>query len=251
MPRPVGTMKDTFRRLVTVSAFLVAGSALAGTALPPEFPVGGWVPPDKDTAKAEVGVSKALAKYTSKTNGCYLKTVQLMSLGKPVDLAECLQKNVAKFDKSIEKLAVPGCLDPTAVRSASDAVRTASVLPALYCEGPVDPGTGLAIPTTKAFSSAETTLGKAYGKFVASWDKCYDGAMRYVVAGLYDASSVAKLNDCLAKASATYGAALAKVFDKGEGPACLTPEVANEITNVATYAMAYTDQLFCQEDPAP
>jgi len=244
-------MKDTLRRLVTVSVFLGAGIALAGTALPPEFPVGGWVPPDKDTAKAEVGVSKALAKYTSKTTTCYLKAVKLLSLGKPMDLATCLQKNVEKYDKIVAALDVPGCLDATAVREASDAVRASSVLPGLFCEGAVDPGTGLAIPSTKEFANAETAIGKAYGKFVASWDKCYDGAMRYVVAGLYDASTVTSLNACNAKAVAAYVAALTKVFEKGDGPACLTSDVANEITNLATYAMAYTDQIFCQEDPAP
>jgi len=244
-------MKDVIRRLVPLAVVLSAATVFAGTALPPEFPIGGWVPPDKDTAKAEVGVFKAIIKYTSKTNTCYYKAVKLLSLGKPVDLAGCLAKNVDKFDKSLESFALPACLDPTAVREASDDIREASVLPALYCEGPVDAGTGLAVPTTKEIATAETAIGKAYGKFVAAWDKCFDGAMRYVVAGLYDATTADALAACLTKASDKYGDALTKVFDQGDNPDCLTPTVAAEVTNLATYAVAYTDQIFCLEDPAP
>jgi hypothetical protein len=73
---------------------------------------GGFVPPDKATAKCEHGAAKAYAKLATKIIKCHIKAAKTAFKGKPFDEEECEDGAQTKYDASIAKLKdCPACLD--------------------------------------------------------------------------------------------------------------------------------------------
>lgn len=257
-------MKGKFLATISGTAMvLVAGVALAGTPLEnPPFTNGGFVPPNKDVLKAELGSGGIVTKYTGAVTKCDQNAVKALekatTAADPVKVTEaeakhaaCVAKANTKFTDAVAKIIAkgknPACLDTTAINGIKGQLDALLAVnnPIVYCDSTqgVNVATGFNIPANKDVAKGETGVGAAAVKAGSAVAKCFNKSVDGDFKGAVDQT---KHNDCVAKASAKGLASIQKLQDKALLPACLPQVAANAIIAIGVGAGGdYTDETFC------
>ena len=164
--------------LVVVMLLLAAAAARVHGSLPFGDDDGGFVPPDKNTAKCEDAVAKKLAHFLSCVLICHVKAADKALAGKMFDEdmcengptktgSSCLEKYEAAADRVLKKATCPACLDATAMMSLTSQGETFldNLNGAIYCGGaptatPTPLPTSTPVPTNTPGCVAACTAGQ-------------------------------------------------------------------------------------------
>ncbi len=256
----------------TVGSMLtfMVSAALAVTPLPnPPFTGGGFVPPDKDTGKAEDSIAAALSKFGPAYPACIAKVVSglFAAAGDAAKVAKanagftaCVAKVNVTFDaardKAVAKGTLPACLGATQI----DALRTSLVTqiglltPIVNCEagGGTDPTSGFKIPGTKDILGAEAAVTKTAVKAGSAVGACFRKTVQGIFKAAGDGAKITAAltahDACVAQASAKGTAGIQKVVGTGTLPSCLPGATAQTLVNAAVaLGGAFTDEISCAQ----
>jgi len=142
---PKRRAQQMFRKLSTVMGLVVGlpvAAALAGTPWGGDAGPGSFIPPDKDVAKCENGLTKAAIKFA----GCVSKCDQKRASGKSdvagestCEIGDPAKSCLAKYNKTRDKIlpGCPPCVDLTKwndIAAQVEALIDAVFKPQIYCQ---------------------------------------------------------------------------------------------------------------------
>ncbi len=231
-------------RLVTLAILITATAARAGTPLPAPFSVfdGGFVPPDAATAKSTLALFKATADFATRSVTCYAKAEKSLAAAAPADLTTCLTKVEQKFDASAARLNLPACVDATAIRTSVAQVLAADMNPLTYCDGPIDPGTGLRVATSATAARGEIEVAKLSSFAYGAQDTCFYKYLRALAKGINDSADVIA---CSSKLGEKWSGKRSRLYAKGLPPACVDIDTSADIANLPVGAFFHSGDVFC------
>lgn len=260
-------MTRKFMTMLTgAAAVFVASSALAGTLLPdPPFTNGGFVPPNKDDAKAEKAVAGNLNKYGGASSKCTQKLVSASTkaagdAGKLADAAtkysDCTTKANTKYSDGAAKIASKphnACSDvgPQAAHKANLDLQIGILTPILFCDNSGGVNAGVNYPTSLDQAKTEVAVSGIAVKAGQAVGKCFTNTTDKVFKAAGDAGkiadAVAKHNDCVAKATTKANDSVNKLVAKGSLPAgCLTTVFAQTVvTGALALGGDFADDVAC------
>lgn len=260
-------MTRKFMTMLTgAAAVFVASSALAGTLLPnPPFTDGGFVPPNKDDAKAEKAVAGNLNKYGGATAKCDQKLVSASTkaagdAGKLADAAtkytDCTTKASTKFSDTAAKIDLKphnACSNAAAqaVLKTSLDLQIDLTAGVLYCDNSGGVNGGLNYPSSLDQAKAEVAVAGIAVKAGQAVGKCFTNTTDKVFKAAGDAGkiadAVAKHNDCVAKATAKAEGSVDKLVAKATLPAgCVSEAIADAVVATALgIGGGFADEVAC------
>jgi hypothetical protein len=237
----------TRTRLLTLTAAVgLAATVHAGTPLSSPFSVldGGFLPPDATTAKSELQVYKAVTTFMARSVACYAHAEKNLVAGAEIELANCLAGADDRWNTIMQRLSttLPLCIDPTALRVAVEQTIATDITPRVYCDGALDPGTGLHVASSDTVLRGEVGVSNVSLFANKSEDVCGYKAIRSAIAtGTYYPALAA----CEASFGEKWFRKRSKLYASGLPPACVDIDAAADIANVPVGAFYRTRHIFC------